>query len=75
MNNNSAIPSFMSAKQLSLLVKFGFDNMVTESNLENLLRRAGRMQRNSEQVHARARRRYFRNKMAKASRRANRGVQ
>lgn len=72
MNENAA-PSWITGKQLTLLTKFGFDNLVNQGNLETYMQRAERLQRNAEAVHHRAHRRYYRNQMAKASRRANRG--
>lgn len=63
----------LSPQKLALLAKFGYDSLVNEGNLETYMQRAERQERNLVAVHRRARRRYYRNQMAKASRRANRG--
>ena len=64
----------LSPQKLALLAKFGFDTIINEGNLETYMQRAERMQRNAEAVHTRAHRRFYRNQMAKASRRRNRGA-
>lgn len=60
---------------MRMLVKFGLDNLLDSSgsNHPSLYRTAKRKQLTADMAHARAHRRYYRNRLAKASRRANRG--
>lgn len=69
------IPQHIRGKALTLIQAFGLEGFLAEdgSNQESLLHSAYRSKLQQEALHRRARRRYHRNQMAQASRRANRG--